>query len=49
MGPWPSPPKPVRISCLAQIDVFEINEAFAAQAVYCVRKLGIPMHKVNPL
>ena len=37
------------LSCLAQIDVFEINEAFAAQAVYCVRKLSIPMHKVNPL
>jgi acetyl-CoA acyltransferase 1 len=32
-----------------QIDVFEINEAFASQAVYCVEKLNIPMHKVNPL
>jgi acetyl-CoA acyltransferase 1 len=31
------------------IDVFEINEAFASQAVYCVKKLGIPMEKVNPL
>ncbi|KAM3820901.1 3-ketoacyl-CoA thiolase, peroxisomal isoform 1-T1 [Vipera latastei] len=31
------------------IDVFEINEAFASQAVYCVEKLGIPMEKVNPL
>ncbi|KAJ8010955.1 hypothetical protein DPEC_G00080530 [Dallia pectoralis] len=30
------------------IDVFEINEAFASQAVYCVEKLGIPMKKVNP-
>uniref|UniRef100_A0A8C6WMY4 Acetyl-CoA acyltransferase 1 n=1 Tax=Neogobius melanostomus TaxID=47308 RepID=A0A8C6WMY4_9GOBI len=30
------------------IDVFEINEAFASQAVYCVEKLGIPQHKVNP-
>uniref|UniRef100_A0A9J7WWA1 Acetyl-CoA acyltransferase 1 n=2 Tax=Cyprinus carpio TaxID=7962 RepID=A0A9J7WWA1_CYPCA len=30
------------------IDVFEINEAFASQAVYCVEKLGIPMEKVNP-
>jgi len=33
---------------LADIDVFEINEAFASQAVYCVRKLGIPEAKVNP-
>jgi len=30
------------------IDIFEINEAFASQAVYCVEKLGIPWHKVNP-
>jgi acetyl-CoA acyltransferase len=30
------------------IDVFEINEAFAAQATYCVRELGIPSDKVNP-
>ncbi|KAL4093411.1 3-ketoacyl-CoA thiolase B, peroxisomal [Phytophthora ramorum] len=33
---------------LDQIDVFEINEAFASQATYCVEKLGIPMDKVNP-
>ncbi|KAK0130579.1 3-ketoacyl-CoA thiolase A, peroxisomal [Merluccius polli] len=33
---------------VADIDVFEINEAFASQAVYCVEKLGIPMDKVNP-
>lgn len=31
------------------IDIFEINEAFASQAVYCVEKLGIPAEKVNPL
>jgi len=30
------------------IDVFEINEAFASQAVYCVKKAGIDMSKVNP-
>uniref|UniRef100_A0A3Q1EDM5 Acetyl-CoA acyltransferase 1 n=1 Tax=Acanthochromis polyacanthus TaxID=80966 RepID=A0A3Q1EDM5_9TELE len=33
---------------VADIDVFEINEAFASQAVYCVEKLGIPVEKVNP-
>ncbi|KAJ3611635.1 hypothetical protein NHX12_021650 [Muraenolepis orangiensis] len=33
---------------VADIDVFEINEAFASQAVYCVEKLGIPMDRVNP-
>jgi len=30
------------------IDVYEINEAFASQAVYCVKKLGIKPEKVNP-
>lgn len=30
------------------IDVFEINEAFASQAVYCVEKLGVPKEKLNP-
>uniref|UniRef100_A0A8C9ZWZ7 Acetyl-CoA acyltransferase 1 n=1 Tax=Sander lucioperca TaxID=283035 RepID=A0A8C9ZWZ7_SANLU len=33
---------------VADIDVFEINEAFASQALYCVEKLGIPLEKVNP-
>jgi len=32
-----------------QIDSFEINEAFAAQAAYCVKKLGVPNEKLNPL
>ncbi|NWI98523.1 THIKA thiolase, partial [Crypturellus undulatus] len=34
---------------LNDIDIYEINEAFASQALYCVEKLGIPMEKVNPL
>lgn len=33
---------------VGDIDVFEINEAFASQAAYCVKKLGIPMEKLNP-
>ncbi|XP_066861779.1 3-ketoacyl-CoA thiolase, peroxisomal isoform X3 [Kogia breviceps] len=31
------------------VDIFEINEAFASQAVYCVEKLQLPPEKVNPL
>ncbi|ETV94111.1 hypothetical protein H310_12126 [Aphanomyces invadans] len=31
-----------------QIDVFELNEAFASQALYCQTTLKIPSHKVNP-
>jgi acetyl-CoA acyltransferase len=30
------------------IDLFELNEAFAAQALYCIRELGIDRAKVNP-
>lgn len=30
------------------VDVYEINEAFAAQALYCINKLGIDLKKVNP-
>lgn len=29
------------------IDLFELNEAFASQALYCVRKLGLDPAKVN--
>ena len=31
-----------------EIGIWEINEAFASQAVYCVRELGIDQNKVNP-
>lgn len=30
------------------IDVWEINEAFASQFAYCVEQLQIPMEKINP-
>jgi acetyl-CoA acyltransferase len=33
---------------VADIDVFELNEAFASQSVYCVRELGLDPAKVNP-
>ncbi len=32
---------------LDQIELFELNEAFAAQALYCIRELGLDMQKVN--
>jgi acetyl-CoA acyltransferase len=32
---------------IGDIDLFEINEAFAAQAVYCGRELGVPDDKLN--
>ncbi len=30
------------------IDIFELNEAFASQVLYCQRELGIPNDKLNP-
>ncbi|KAL0951143.1 hypothetical protein HGRIS_007878 [Hohenbuehelia grisea] len=30
------------------VDVWEINEAFASQFAYCVEHLDIPMEKINP-
>lgn len=33
---------------VSDIDIWEINEAFASQATYCVEKLGIDYAKLNP-
>lgn len=33
---------------LDDVDVFEINEAFASQAYWCVKEMGIDIEKVNP-
>jgi acetyl-CoA acyltransferase len=30
------------------IDVWELNEAFASQVVYCRERLGLPMDRLNP-
>lgn len=32
---------------IKDIGVWEINEAFASQATYCVEKLGVPREKLN--
>jgi len=34
---------------LDQMDVFEVNEAFAAQALAVARELGLPPDKTNPI
>lgn len=49
IGPVEAIPKVLSHCGVAQDDVelFEINEAFASQAVYCVRELGIDPDKVN--
>lgn len=49
VGPRYAIPKVLKLAGLDIKDVglFEINEAFASQAVYCVDELGIDMDKVN--
>jgi acetyl-CoA acyltransferase len=50
VGPLHAIPKALARAGLSvsDVDVFEINEAFAAQAIYCARELGIPEEKLNP-
>jgi acetyl-CoA acyltransferase len=49
IGPVPAIRKLLADSKLTvkDIDVFEINEAFASQSIYCQRELGIPDEKLN--
>jgi acetyl-CoA C-acetyltransferase len=50
MGPAPAVRKVLERAGmkLAQIDVIELNEAFAAQALAVARELGLPPDKTNP-
>jgi acetyl-CoA acyltransferase len=49
IGPTVAIPKALKLAglTLADIDVFELNEAFAAQALAVVRTLGMDLDKVN--
>jgi len=49
IGPIPAVRKLLAKHHLAvkDIDLFELNEAFASQSVYCQRELGIPDDKIN--
>ncbi|EUC37539.1 hypothetical protein COCVIDRAFT_87683 [Bipolaris victoriae FI3] len=31
-----------------EVDIYEINEAFASQCLYCINELGLDMKKINP-
>ena len=49
IGPLPAVQKLLAKNHLkvSDIDVFEVNEAFASQAVYCTKELGLPEDRVN--
>jgi 3-oxoadipyl-CoA thiolase len=49
VGPIPATRKALERAGLkvSQLDLVELNEAFASQALACVRELDIPMEKVN--
>jgi acetyl-CoA acyltransferase len=49
IGPVPAVRKLLKKAGLTvdQIDLYEVNEAFASQALYCLRELGLPQDRVN--
>lgn len=51
IGPAFAIPEVLRKASLSvnDIDVYEVNEAFASQAEYTVRKVGIPRERLNPV
>ncbi|KAL8275500.1 hypothetical protein Esti_000451 [Eimeria stiedai] len=50
VGPAAAIPKALGKAGLSMedISVFELNEAFASQVAYCIKKLGLPRERLNP-
>lgn len=50
IGPWAAIPKVFEKTGINKddVDIFEINEAFASQCVWCANELGIDEKKINP-
>jgi acetyl-CoA acyltransferase 1 len=50
IGPWAAIPKVFEKTGISKddVDVFEINEAFASQCVWCINELGLDEAKINP-
>ncbi len=50
IGPWKAIPIALAKAGISkdEVDIFEINEAFASQAVWCVKELQLESEKVNP-
>jgi len=50
VGPWKAIPKVFELTGITKddVDIFEINEAFASQCLWCANELGLPKEKINP-
>lgn len=50
VGPWKAIPKVFELTGLNKddVDIYEINEAFASQCLWCANELGLPQEKINP-
>ncbi|KAF1822173.1 beta ketoadipyl CoA thiolase, TH1 [Dissoconium aciculare CBS 342.82] len=50
IGPWKAIPVALEKAGITKddVDIFEINEAFASQCLWCANELKIPMEKINP-
>ncbi|KXX75328.1 3-ketoacyl-CoA thiolase, peroxisomal [Madurella mycetomatis] len=50
IGPWKAIPKVFELTGITKedVDIYEINEAFASQCLWCANELGIPPEKINP-
>lgn len=50
IGPWKAIPVALEKAEMAKedVDIWEINEAFASQCLFCINELGLDMEKINP-
>jgi len=50
VGPWKAIPVALEKAGITtdDVDIFEINEAFASQCLWCAKELKIPFEKINP-
>lgn len=50
VGPWAAIPKVFELTGLTKedVDIYEINEAFASQCLWCANELGLPQERINP-
>lgn len=50
VGPWKAIPLALEKAGITKddVDIYEINEAFASQCLWCANELEIPQEKINP-